>query len=231
MKATISRRSWGISVFLIVDINECLPKPCSTFTLPVPIHLDHIYVLVDLLSLEMDYFAHGCNNLFAFLKIIIVNWDNCEERSRRYSTTLSNLYKIWCCVMFRQNLTLIWPFSVLYCINSINMYLFILMMKIIFILHIFSLDINECGLSQCAAGRATCKNTIGSFTCACNTGFFGNGMVCDCKLWHIFYAYVYFYNLLKNVLKSCPSPWLIFIWVNEGKYEQNHPICRKEKVN
>jgi hypothetical protein len=129
----------------------------------------------------MDSFAQVCNNLFAFFKIIIVNWETCEERSRCCSTTLSYLYKIGCCVMFRQKLTLIWLFSDLYCINSINMYSFILMKRIIFTLQIFSLDINECGQRPCAAGRATCKNTIGSFTCSCNTGYFGNGRVCDSK--------------------------------------------------
>ena len=40
------------------------------------------------------------------------------------------------------------------------------------------IDIDECkGLSLCD-GNAQCTNTIGSFTCACNEGYSGNGMTC-----------------------------------------------------
>ena len=47
--------------------------------------------------------------------------------------------------------------------------------------NIFS-DIDECTINthNCDRdpGQATCTNTIGSFTCACNTGFSGNGVTC-----------------------------------------------------
>ncbi len=39
-------------------------------------------------------------------------------------------------------------------------------------------DINECEASPCAP-NATCTNTPGSFTCACNQGFYGDGLVCE----------------------------------------------------
>ena len=41
------------------------------------------------------------------------------------------------------------------------------------------LDNNECvdGTNNCHA-NATCTNTDGSFTCACNTGYSGNGVTC-----------------------------------------------------
>ena len=40
-------------------------------------------------------------------------------------------------------------------------------------------DNNECNLgSHNCATDATCTNTDGSFTCACNTGFSGNGVTC-----------------------------------------------------
>ena len=40
------------------------------------------------------------------------------------------------------------------------------------------LDIDECQSLPCDS-NATCLNTIGSFTCACNGGFTGNGSQCD----------------------------------------------------
>jgi cysteine-rich repeat protein len=41
------------------------------------------------------------------------------------------------------------------------------------------IDINECGLQtdNCDA-NATCNNTMGGFSCTCNTGFSGNGVTC-----------------------------------------------------
>ena len=40
-------------------------------------------------------------------------------------------------------------------------------------------DINECttGTDNCSAD-ASCTNTVGSFTCACNAGFEGDGIAC-----------------------------------------------------
>jgi hypothetical protein len=47
----------------------------------------------------------------------------------------------------------------------------------------FHLDINECtaGTGNCDA-NAACTNTAGSFTCACNTGYNGDGTSCKGKL-------------------------------------------------
>ena len=41
-------------------------------------------------------------------------------------------------------------------------------------------DINECaiGTDNCAVGTATCTNIPGSFACACNSGYTGNGVMC-----------------------------------------------------
>ena len=41
------------------------------------------------------------------------------------------------------------------------------------------LDIDECATNQDNCdGNATCTNTIGSFTCACYTGYTGSGVSC-----------------------------------------------------
>jgi len=39
------------------------------------------------------------------------------------------------------------------------------------------IDVDECSLSKCDA-NAVCSNTEGSFTCACNIGFSGDGLNC-----------------------------------------------------
>ena len=43
-------------------------------------------------------------------------------------------------------------------------------------------DVNECenGNNSCH-DNANCTNTIGSYTCSCNTGFSGDGITCNSK--------------------------------------------------
>jgi hypothetical protein len=50
-----------------------------------------------------------------------------------------------------------------------------------------SKDINECSflsIDNCGQ-NAACKNTAGSFTCACNPGYTGNGLSCTGKFYEI----------------------------------------------
>ena len=51
--------------------------------------------------------------------------------------------------------------------------------EILFFFRTDSSDNNECtlGIHNCHA-NAACSNTDGSFTCACNTGYRGNGVTC-----------------------------------------------------
>ena len=46
----------------------------------------------------------------------------------------------------------------------------------------FTLDVDECttGTQNCDGTRATCTNTAGSFTCACNSGYSGAGTTGTC---------------------------------------------------
>ena len=39
-------------------------------------------------------------------------------------------------------------------------------------------DINECDDATACHDSATCTNTEGSYSCACNEGYTGNGRVC-----------------------------------------------------
>ena len=41
-------------------------------------------------------------------------------------------------------------------------------------------DIDECLVSPCH-GNATCNNTVGSYFCACDSGYSGDGFNCSGK--------------------------------------------------
>ena len=47
----------------------------------------------------------------------------------------------------------------------------------------FLLDINECSSNSHSCDvNAVCRNTLGSYTCACKPGYSGNGRTCSGKL-------------------------------------------------
>lgn len=56
------------------------------------------------------------------------------------------------------------------------------------------LDVDEClnNLDNCAVGIATCTNTQGSYTCACDSGYSGDGRQCIGK-----FSLLYFANFEK----------------------------------
>ena len=43
--------------------------------------------------------------------------------------------------------------------------------------HFYSVDIDEC-LSDPCDSNATCNNSVGSFTCTCDSGYTGDGFQC-----------------------------------------------------
>jgi len=52
----------------------------------------------------------------------------------------------------------------------------------------FQLEIDECAEKKDNChDQATCTNTIGSFTCACNSGYTGNGVNCDGNFFFVIY--------------------------------------------
>jgi len=58
------------------------------------------------------------------------------------------------------------------------------------------LDINECSTNNGGCDiQATCRNTIGSFTCECNNGYQGNGFNCTGNPDHSF-----FFSKKKKIL-------------------------------
>ena len=40
-------------------------------------------------------------------------------------------------------------------------------------------DIDECGRSDACHVNADCRNTLGSYTCTCRSGYHGNGVICE----------------------------------------------------
>ena len=46
---------------------------------------------------------------------------------------------------------------------------------------LFYLDTNECLQNSTCHPNATCTNTEGSFVCACNIGYDGDGIACSGK--------------------------------------------------
>ena len=57
----------------------------------------------------------------------------------------------------------------------------------------YHLDVDEClnNLHNCAVGIATCTNTQGSYTCACNTGYAGNGRQCVGKSFALQFSWTF----------------------------------------
>ena len=87
-------------------------------------------------------------------------------------------------------------------------------------------DIDECAVDthNCHAD-ATCKNTIGSFTCTCNVGYTGNGVSCTgmkCS----------FYQLM-NCFMKCWSFFSIPFWSvlqNKWKILSHNAVLSKHKI-
>ena len=68
-----------------------------------------------------------------------------------------------------------------------------------------SADINECqGTNSCATGgTSTCTNTVGSYTCACNAGYSGNGVTCTGEFF-LFFLLFFFSWWLCFFVSECP---------------------------
>ena len=73
------------------------------------------------------------------------------------------------------------------------------------VIYFFS-DTDECSLmhDNCSS-NATCRNTVGGFSCSCNQGFVGNGTLCVGK-WEevrIFAAHLFavIYEEVKNIME------------------------------
>ena len=52
---------------------------------------------------------------------------------------------------------------------------------IMFLSSLHTPDINECLTGTPCDANATCADTLGSYTCTCNSGFVGNGIICQSK--------------------------------------------------
>ena len=111
------------------------------------------------------------------------NTDNCADDTATCTNTIGS-YTCACDsgysgdgVSCTGNLTSFFFFSFFF-----SFFLFLLSLKLFPFYK--NIDVDECTLNtdNCAEDIATCTNTIGSFTCACKTGYSGNGVVCDGNL-------------------------------------------------
>jgi len=69
------------------------------------------------------------------------------------------------------------------------------------------IDIDECSTNNggCHATLATCTNTIGSRTCACKTGYSGNGVTCNGTFFLLFFSSTFlflFFSSSSSFLKK-----------------------------
>jgi len=57
------------------------------------------------------------------------------------------------------------------------------------------IDNNECVLkTHNCDNNATCTNTIGSFTCSCNSGYYGSGTTCNGNNFFLsFFSFSFFF--------------------------------------
>jgi hypothetical protein len=77
----------------------------------------------------------------------------------------------------------------------------------------FYTDINECtSNTQNCHSNATCNNTDGSFTCACNSGYTGDGINCTGMSWDTNHVITQLQSL-KNA-EICQNKDLVFpFWI------------------
>ena len=86
--------------------------------------------------------------------------------------------------------------------------------ELCFVLH--CKDFNECDFNPCDE-NASCQDTFGSFTCACNHGYLGNGYICQGKIFTLI-QFAYDAHVLTNQIYSMGK--LLFILTEGNLYPQ-----------
>ena len=60
-------------------------------------------------------------------------------------------------------------------------------------------DTDECATVSPCDANATCNNTEGSYTCSCDSGFSGDGILCIGKRFHWFDVLTMHKKLINNL--------------------------------
>ena len=84
-----------------------------------------------------------------------------------------------------------------------------------------SVDVNECDATPCDADRATCHNTVGSYTCTCKAGYQGNGINCKGEFQIISRRLSYF------VVKAQISVFIYVVYLSESPCEEDNTVACK----
>ena len=75
------------------------------------------------------------------------------------------------------------PIHVPAMLDTLMMELFaqVIFMMVMWVSFMLCADINECLTGTPCDGNATCADTLGSYTCTCDAGFTGDGVICRSK--------------------------------------------------
>ena len=70
-----------------------------------------------------------------------------------------------------------------------------------------NIDKNECALgTHNCDSNATCANTQGSFTCSCNSGYYGSGISCNGNNFFLsFFSFPLFSFVKSNLFQQMKS--------------------------
>ena len=84
------------------------------------------------------------------------------------------------------------------------------------------IDIDECQNGSDCHLNATCTNNIGSYTCACNSGFSGNGTICEGMYLNIYHLTLCIFCILSALYQRMSRAFNILEENGGGFFAQKY---------